>query len=139
MNRRREAALLPVVAITGLLISGCAADRGEPDRQETFPVTGGECTASWWLEPIVDDVPAEAAAVARDALGDAVVTDEASADWQVVIDESDSSDATIPEDRLEGQAHIEVVREHVRMELDAAGYPDAPTRLIEVYSALSCG
>ncbi|MFC0678306.1 hypothetical protein ACFFGH_10685 [Lysobacter korlensis] len=138
MNRLGVATVLPIAAVVALLMSGCAADRGEPDRRETFRVTEGECTASWWLERLVEDVPAEAEAVARDALMNAVVTDEATAEWQVIIEDSDSSDAEIRQDRLEDQAHIEVVREQVRVALDAAGYPDAPTRVIEVYSALSC-
>ena len=126
------------MSVVLLLLCGCAADRGEPDRVDTLPVTGGECTASWWLEPLVKDVPANAAAIARSALETAVVTDSAREEWQTVVDESDSSDRELPPDRLEGRAHIEVVREHVRVELDAAGYPDAPTRLIEVYSSLNC-
>uniref|UniRef100_UPI001CA5738C hypothetical protein n=1 Tax=Arthrobacter sp. B1805 TaxID=2058892 RepID=UPI001CA5738C len=57
-------------------------------------------------------------------------------EWKKIVSdsESESSDRQIPIHKLEGYAYVEAVRADVRSDLQAAGYPDAPTRFIEVYS-----
>ncbi len=50
------------------LLSACGIALGTPDREESFSVQGGECTARWWLEPLEDEVPDEASEIARQAL-----------------------------------------------------------------------
>lgn len=132
--------LLSFSALTvagAILLSGCSLVRGTPDRTDTFATSSGECAAQWWLDP-ADSATLEASQIAAAALNDAIVTPEHSASWQAVLVDSQSEGAEIPDDRLEGQAHIEVVREHVRNELEAGGYPDAE-RVIEVWSELRCG
>ena len=59
-------------------------------------------------------------------------------DWKRTITESQSGDRELTESRLEGFAHVEAVRSEVRSGLAEAGFPDAPTRLIEVYSDVKC-
>ncbi|MFD5224402.1 hypothetical protein ACFWHT_02135 [Microbacterium sp. NPDC058342] len=129
---------LVVLGIAGTIaLSGCGAVRGTPDREDTFATSYGECTAQWWIAPSTADTPQEASEIASAALADARVTAESSSEWQQLLVDTQSEGAEIPEDRLEGQAHVEVVREHVRDELDAGGYPDVD-RVIEVWSDLRC-
>ena len=120
------------------LLSACGVAYGTPDREENFAVQGGECSARWWLEPLVDDVPDEASSIASQALADSKVSPSELEDWKDTIVESQSGDQQIPEHRLESYAYVEAVRADVRSELEAAGFPDAPTRVIEVYSDSNC-
>ncbi|MBD7993980.1 hypothetical protein H9639_01535 [Arthrobacter sp. Sa2CUA1] len=120
------------------LVSACGAAYGAPDREENFTVQGRECSARWWLEPLADEVPDEASSVASHALTNSVVSPAELEEWKATILESQSGDKEIPNHRLESYAYVEAVRADVRSELDAAGYPDAPTRLIEVYSDSDC-
>lgn len=120
------------------LLSACGVAYGTPDREEDFAVQGGECSARWWLEPLVDDVPEKASSVATQALADSEVSPTELEDWKVTILESQSGDQKIPDYRLESYAYVEAVRADVRSELEAAGFPDAPTRIIEVYSDSNC-
>ncbi|GAA4836350.1 hypothetical protein [Garicola koreensis] len=122
-----------VVALTG-----CGSARGEPDRVETFPVDGGECTAQWWLEPLVQDVSGEASAAAERALRESTVSATDIAEWEETLLNAQSRHQEIPAKKLEGYAYIETVREKVRSGLDEAGFPDAPTRIIETYADLEC-
>lgn len=128
---------LPLLVIGAVALSGCSVLRGAPDREESFATSYGECTAQWWLEDLADDVPDDAQGAARTALEDAQVSEDERAEWESVLLDSQSEGAEIPEDRLEGQAHIEVVRAEVRAALDDAGYPDQD-RIIEVWSDLNC-
>jgi len=120
------------------VVSGCDDARGAPDREETFAVQGAECTAQWWLEPLVDDVPSAASDTASRALTSAKVEASELEDWKRTITESQSGDRELTESRLESFAHVEAVRAEVRSGLAEAGFPDAPTRLIEVYSDVKC-
>ncbi|WP_299169130.1 hypothetical protein [uncultured Arthrobacter sp.] len=120
------------------MLSGCSLARGAPEREEVFAVQGGECAARWWLEPLVEEVPDEASDVAGRALTDAVVSTAELEEWKEILLDSQSDDRPIPGQRLEGLAYVEVVRAAVRSELAESGYPDAPTRLIEVYSDVDC-
>ena len=124
--------------IVAAVVSGCGDGRGAPDREETFAVHGAECTAKWWLEPMVDDVPRAASDEATRALTGAKVEASELEDWKRTILESQSGDREITESRLEGFAYVEAVRADVRSSLAKAGFPDAPTRLIEVYSDVDC-
>lgn len=121
-----------------LLLSACGVGYGTPDREEDFAVQGGECSARWWLEPLADEVPDGASSVASEALTESVVSPSELEEWKTTILESKSGDREIPDHRLESYAYVEAVRADVRSELEAAGYPDAPTRLIEVYSDSEC-
>lgn len=76
--------------------------------------------------------------MASHALTNSVVSPAELEEWKATILESQSGDKEIPNHRLESYAYVEAVRADVRSELDAAGYPDAPTRLIEVYSDSDC-
>lgn len=120
------------------VVSGCGDARGAPDREETFAVHGAECTAQWWLEPLVEDVPSAASDAASRALTSAEVEASELEDWKRTITESQSGDRELTESRLEGFAYVEAVRAEVRSGLPEAGFPDAPTRLIEVYSDVKC-
>lgn len=124
--------------VVAALISGCGNARGAPDREETFLVQGAECTAQWWLEPMLDDVPKAAAEEASRALTSAKVETSELEDWKRTITESQSGNREMTASRLEGFAHVEAVRAEVRSSLAEAGFPDAPTRLIEIYSDLKC-
>jgi hypothetical protein len=124
--------------VVAAVVSGCGDARGAPDREDTFAVKGAECTAQWWLEPMVDDVPRAASDEARRALTSAEVEAPELEDWKRTITESQSGDREITESRLEGLAYVEAVRAEVRSGLAEAGFPDAPTRLIEVYSDVKC-
>lgn len=115
------------------VVSGCSAGRGAPDREETFAVQGGECT-----EPQEDDVPAAASDAAAEALAAATVDASELAAWMTTILESRSTDQEIAETSLEGYAYIEAVRAEVRAGLSKAGFPDAPTRIIEAFSNVEC-
>lgn len=129
--------LIAMLSVGTVVLSGCSMLRGAPDREDLVTTSYGECTAQWWLDPVGGDVPVEATQIAAAALEEAVVTPASRAEWQAVLVDTQSEGAEIPEDRLEGQAHIEVVREHVRVELEAGGYPD-DNRVIEVWSELRC-
>lgn len=120
------------------LLSACGIAYGTPDREESFTVQGGQCSARWWLEPLVDDVPEEASSVASRALADSKVSLSELDDWKNTIAKAQSGDKEIPEHRLESYAYVEAVRADVRSELEAAGFPDAPTRVIEVHSDSKC-
>ena len=124
--------------VVAAVVSGCGDARGAPDREETFAVQGAECTAQWWLEPLVDDVPGAASDAASRALTSAEVDASELEDWKRTITESQSGDRELTESRFEGFAHVEAVRAEVRSGLAEAGFPDAPTRLIEVYSDVKC-
>lgn len=124
--------------VVSAVVSGCGDARGAPDREETFAVRGAECTAQWWLEPMVDDVPSAASDEASRALTSAKVEASELEDWKRTIIESQSGDREITESRLEGFAYVEAVRAEVRSGLAEAGFPDAPTRIIEVYSDVKC-
>ncbi|UNK72053.1 hypothetical protein [Microbacterium sp. H1-D42] len=130
-------ALTATLIAGAIALSGCSALRGAPDREDTFTTSYGECTAQWWLGSPGDSVPEQASDIAEASLAEADVTPESNAEWQALLVDSQSEGAEVPEDRLEGQAYIEVVREHVRNELDAGGYPDTE-RVIEVWSDLRC-
>lgn len=133
--------LVPICILAFIFVgvlAACSFTRGTPDREETFKVADGECTAAWWLEPLVDEVPDEATAVADHALTEATVSTAEREEWKEIVLDSQSGDRQISQSQLEGHAYIEVVREHVRSDLQEAGYPDAPTRIIEVYSDLQC-
>lgn len=95
-------------------------------------------TAKGWLEPLIDDVPRAASDEASRALTSAKVDASELHDWKRTIQESQSGDREISESRLEGFAYVEAVRAGVRSGLAEAGFPDAPTRLIEVYSDMKC-
>lgn len=111
--------------------------QGEPDRVETFTAAGGQCTAQWWLDPLVEDVPGEAATAAQQALNEATVSTTEVEKWKDTLLTSGSGEPP-PANELEGQAYIEVIRAEVRSGLAEAGYPDAPTRVIETRSDLEC-
>ncbi len=100
-------------------------------------MNGGECTAQWWLGDLKAGVSDEAEQIAGAALRDATVTEPSLAEWQSILEDSQSEGAELSAMELEGQAHIEVVRAHVREKLDGAGYPDSD-RVIEVWSDLAC-
>ncbi|KRF04302.1 hypothetical protein ASH00_14450 [Arthrobacter sp. Soil782] len=85
-----------------------------------------------------DEVPVEASDVADQALSNSVVSTSELEEWKEILHESKSGDGQIPAHKLEGDAYVEAVRADVRAELEAAGYPDAPTRVIEVYSDSDC-
>ncbi|MHA7264668.1 hypothetical protein ACX80W_15875 [Arthrobacter sp. TMN-37] len=134
-----KAASICVLALTSMgLLSACGLAFGAPDREERFTVEGGECSARWWLEPVVDEVPDDAFAVADQALTEASVSSSELEEWKEIVRESQSGDRRIPEHRLEEYAYVEAVRADVRSELAAAGYSDVPTRLIEVHSDSNC-
>ena len=120
------------------MLSACSIARGTPEREETFVVQGAECTAQWWLEPLVEKVPDDASDVARRALAEAEVSSSDIEEWTEILLDSQSGDRPIPEHRLEGLAYVEVVRANIRSKLAEAGFPDAPTRIIEVYSDVNC-
>ena len=131
--------LLAAVAISGttLILAGCALVQGPPHREDTFHVADGECTAWWWLGQLQSGVPREAEVIAADALESATITDTDREEWESILVMSQSEGEELSPNELEGQAHIEVVRAHVRDELDEAGYPDS-NRVIEVWSDLRC-
>lgn len=135
MGRMRIAGLLAIAV--ALTVSACGGRSGPPDRQDTFSVAGGECTAKWWLGPLVDSVPEDAARVARESLASAEVTADDLNDWKTTILDSQSSDRKIPEAKLEGYAYVEGVRSDVRAGLAESGYPDSP-RLIEARADVDC-
>jgi hypothetical protein len=132
-----------VAAGTALLVSagvlsGCSLLQGPPDREETFSVAGGECTAWWWLGQLQNGVPGEAETVAAAALDDADVSVASREEWESILASSYADDdIDVTEAELEGQAHIEVMRARVRSDLESAGYPDS-NRVIEVWSDLRC-
>lgn len=116
------------------ILSACGSSYGTPEREESFSVQSGQCNARWWLE-----VPEEASDVALHSLKESDVSSAELQEWKEALSESDSSeDRPIPAYRLEGYAYVEAVRADVRAGLAAAGYPDSPTRLIEVYSDSDC-
>ena len=127
-------------AVLGVgLLSACGSSYGTPEREESFSVQSGQCDARWWLEPLVDEVPKEASNIALQSLQESDVSSAELQEWKKILSESDSSeDRQIPAYRLEGYAYVEAVRADVRAGLAAAGYPDTPTRLIEVYSDSDC-
>jgi hypothetical protein len=136
MGKRSSVSLFTL--IVAAVVSGCGDARGAPDREETFAVQGAECTAKWWLDPLVNDVPAAASVEAARALTGAKVEASELEAWKRTIVESKSGDREITESRLEGFAYVEAVRADVRLRLAEAGFPDAPTRFIEVYSDVDC-
>lgn len=97
---------------------------------------GGRCDISWWLTPLVEDVPHEAERIAAAALSDADVSAEEWKEGHALIDGDPDNDTANPV-RLHGAAYLEVVRAEVRSALESAGYPDTE-RIIEVHSELSC-
>lgn len=120
------------------LLTGCGVDYGAPDREETFSVQGGACSARWWLEPLADEVPEDASDVAREALFSSTVSASELGEWKEILLESQSGDRQSPVHTLDGYAYVEAVRADVRSELQDAGYPDASGRVIEVYSDSDC-
>ena len=105
---------------------------------ETFDAAGSHCTAEWRLDPLVEDVPPEASSAASRALEEATVSSAEIEVWKEVSLDSQSGDQNLPPSELEGYAYIEQVRLEVREGLEEAGYPDAPTRVIEVRAGLEC-
>ena len=87
---------------------------------------------------MVDDVPRAASDEAIMALRSAKVDGTELEDWKNTIVESQSGDREISESRLEGFAYGEAVRAEVRSRLADAGFPDSPTRLIEVHLNVKC-
>lgn len=83
-------------------------------------------------------MPSEATDVADRALAEANVSTSELGAWKQAILDSQSGEKQLSQSELEGHADIEVVRVHVRSELHRAGYPVAPTRIIEVYADLEC-
>ncbi len=126
-----------VIALVSVLV-GCRGfqTEGEPDRSESIAVPGGECDISWWLAPLVDDVPDKAQRTAASALATADVGADEWEEWHASLDGDPDNDSANPV-RLYGAAYLEAVRAEVRDALDAAGHPDT-TRIIEVYSDLNC-
>lgn len=137
MKRLAAVQLTAAIACLSVLTS-CSLGQGEPDREESFDAAGSQCTARWWLDPLVEDVSPEASRAAREALEEASVSTADIAGWKDTLIDSRSGDEELAEDELEGYAYIEAVRSDVRDGLKQAGYPDAPTRAIEVRSALDC-
>ncbi|MBE1514295.1 hypothetical protein [Nesterenkonia halotolerans] len=105
---------------------------------EAFDAAGSQCTAQWWLDPLADDVPPEASSAASRALEEATVSSADIEGWEETLLDAQSGDQDLPPDELEGYAYIEEVRLKVREGLEEAGYPDAPTRVIEVRADLEC-
>lgn len=141
-NRNSVAAMKRSLTVVGLVLagaglSGCSLVQGPVDREETFAVDGGQCTAQWWLGDLKSGVSEEAEQIADDALRVATVTESSLAEWQSILEDSQSGGDELSAIELKGQAYIEVVRAHVRDELDGAGYPDSD-RVIEVWSDLAC-
>lgn len=134
----RPGVRLVAAAVCLGVLAACSPGQGEPDRTETFEAAGSQCTAQWWLDPLVDAVPPEASSAASRALEDAKVSSADIEVWEEMLLDSQSGDQDLPPDELEGYAYIEEVRLKVREGLDEAGYPDAPTRIIEVRSDLEC-
>ena len=129
---------LGVIALTSVLV-GCQVGpqtEGPPDRTESIAVPGGECNISWWLTPLVEDIPEEAGKIAAAALSAADVSADEWEEFHALLDGDPDNDSASPV-RLHGAAYLEVVRNDVRDALEAAGYPDTD-RIIEVNSELNC-
>lgn len=82
-------------------------------------------------------VPQDASDVAYEALRSSSVSAGELQEWERILIESGSG-RPAPGYKVEGYAYAEAVRADVRSALQAAGYPDHPTRVIEVYSESRC-
>jgi hypothetical protein len=137
MRHRWLVAVVGVIALVTVL-AGCRSfqTESEPDRAESIVVPGGKCDISWWLAPLVEDVPEKAQETAARALATADVGADEWEEWHASLDGDPDNDSANPV-RIYGAAYLEAVRAEVRDALNAVGYPDT-TRIIEVYSDLSC-
>jgi outer membrane biogenesis lipoprotein LolB len=139
MTHRRSTIGATLATLSALLLTGCSLAQGPADRETAFMVEGRDCTAQWWLGEPAPGTPAEALTVAREALDEAEVSDADMEQWKGLISLSqDESEARATSDvDLAREAYVQAVREHVRDELAAAGYPDED-RVIEVYAESRC-
>lgn len=139
MTQHRGLAAIVIVTLSVWVLSACSVTRGPADREDSFTSGESECTAQWWLGDLAEGEPEEARTVAEEALAEADVTDADIEEWVGLLSlaqtEEEAEDMTQTE--LERQAYVEAVREHVREELEGAGFPDSD-RVIEVYSDLHC-
>src|SRR5689334_7004693 len=103
MGKKSWIRLLALIVV--MTTCACGAGRGDPDREETFTVQGGKCSAQWWLEPQDIDVPAAASDAAARALAAATVNSSELNAWKTTVLESQSGHREISETSLEGYAY----------------------------------
>ncbi len=83
------------LVLAGVGLSRCSLVQGPVDREESFVVNGGECTAQWWLGDLKAGVSDEAEQIAGAALRDATVTEPSLAEWQSILEDSQSEGAEL--------------------------------------------
>lgn len=139
MNRTGRTAFLAVIAVTGVILSGCMNPLRPADRTDTFASEGAECVASWWIGEPHDGFDDETREIALKALAEAEVTPESYESALSLVEFGQSTDEYYSTTQVEREreARMWVITFYVQNELDLAGYPDI-NRALEIYSDVHC-